>query len=110
MRCLAMLIAVMIVQTMPAVAQDLYKCKMPDGRTIISNIPCAGGNTESVAPETVPHHSTPSAPLAPPRSGAPPSSPSALPPLETVPPPFSHQASDETCATLGKGAEGIAIL
>ena len=55
---IAVLLAVLVLSTAPAGAQDLYKCKMPDGRTVVSNMPCAEGAKETVidsaGPTTLP--------------------------------------------------------
>lgn len=102
---MAVLGAVFMLSATPAVAQDLYKCKMPDGRIVISNAPCPGAKDETVTPRTAPSPSP-----TPPPSAAPSAPPSVLPPPESVPRPFAHQATDETCTTLGKTAESLAIL
>ena len=53
MRRLVILATVLVTMTARASAQDLYKCKTPDGRTVISNVPCAGGNNGTVIPSRV---------------------------------------------------------
>ncbi len=53
MKRLMTLGAVLVVITTGASAQDLYKCKTPDGRTVVSNAPCAAGSNETVIPSAV---------------------------------------------------------
>lgn len=48
MRRFMILVAVLMAITVRASAQDLYKCKAPDGRTIVSNLPCTQGSNETV--------------------------------------------------------------
>lgn len=53
MKRLAILVTTLLVMAGYASAQDLYKCKAPDGRTIISNAPCVQGSNETVIPSAV---------------------------------------------------------
>ena len=74
------MVMIVLMMTVHASTQNLYKCKAPDGRTIISNTPCASNSSETVIPsagtaprDDVPSTSVPTPALKPPGAMSPPS-------------------------------------
>src|SRR5262245_49627691 len=98
------IVAVVITVAVQASAQDLYTCKTPGGRTIISNNPCAREDHQTTSPTVVPSPRdiapAPAVPTPPPKDSATSSSPSAS----------RHAVSDATCVKLGEVAHALAIL
>jgi len=81
-----MLIAAsLLLLTCAALAGELYTCKTPDGRTVITNVPCDGRAPYGTVTPTVPN----TAPVPTPRP--------AVPSTPPAPRPRPEQAGAEAC-------------